>query len=229
VSGAVAVNSWPGSTMFPRLTVPSFVRPATAHALTIRAGSCSPLPRVLRSLANEASGRRGLASPSGSGCDRRRHAGALGPRRPCPPRARSTGNWRSLAVNNGRQHTALTCTIGLASGRDDATGRAFQARDIGATSGHERADRSGQQRSPPARHLPSSQAHSPHPAAGHREPPRLPDTEEAMSLDFEACVLGRCLPDRAPARSPVRRWNRIGPSGMLIVTGPPRPRRCRGR
>jgi len=41
-------------------------------------------------------------------------------------------------------------------------GRAFQARDPGATPGpypgHERPDRSGQQRSSPARHLPSSSA-----------------------------------------------------------------------
>jgi hypothetical protein len=54
---------------------------------------------------------------------------AVGPCRPCPPRARSIGNWRSLTVNNGRQHAALTRAIGVASGRDDGTGRAFQARD----------------------------------------------------------------------------------------------------
>jgi hypothetical protein len=40
-------------------------------------------------------------------------------RRPCPPRARSIGNWRSLTVNNGRSHTELTCAIRVASGRDD--------------------------------------------------------------------------------------------------------------
>ena len=54
-------------------------------------------------------------------------------------RARSIGNWRSLTDNNGRQHAALTCVIGVASGRNAGTGRAFQARDrwghIGATSG----------------------------------------------------------------------------------------------
>jgi hypothetical protein len=46
---------------------------------------------------------------------------------PCPPRVRSTGIWRSLTVNNGRQHAALTCAIGIASAPEDGTGRAFQA------------------------------------------------------------------------------------------------------
>jgi hypothetical protein len=57
---------------------------------------------------------------------------AAGPCRPCPPRARSIGNWRSLTDNNGRQHAALTCVIGVASGRNAGTGRAFQARDVGS-------------------------------------------------------------------------------------------------
>jgi hypothetical protein len=60
-------------------------------------------------------------------------------RRPCPPRARSIGNWRSLTVNDGRFEERLSCGIGVASGQDDGAGRAFQARDrwghIGATSG----------------------------------------------------------------------------------------------
>jgi hypothetical protein len=50
------------------------------------------------------------------------------PRRPCPPRARSTGIWRSLTVNSGRSSEALTCGSGIGSGQDDTTGRAFQAR-----------------------------------------------------------------------------------------------------
>src|SRR5215216_5650886 len=50
------------------------------------------------------------------------------PRRPCPPRARSTGNWRSLTVNNGRSIEALSCSNGVGSGQEDGTGRAFQAR-----------------------------------------------------------------------------------------------------
>ncbi|HKF88981.1 MAG TPA: hypothetical protein VKB85_13035 [Propionibacteriaceae bacterium] len=69
----------------------------------------------------------------------------------CPPRARSTGNWRSLTVNNGRPHAALACAIGVASGWDDGTGRAFQARDrwghIGATPDRTAADNTGKQRS----------------------------------------------------------------------------------
>ena len=45
---------------------------------------------------------------------------------------RRLGNWRSLTVNNGRSQEALTCTIGVASGQQDGTGRAFQARDAGS-------------------------------------------------------------------------------------------------
>ena len=52
--------------------------------------------------------------------------GADGPCRPCPPRARRIGPWRSLTDNNGRQHAALTCVIGVASGRNAGTGRAFK-------------------------------------------------------------------------------------------------------
>jgi hypothetical protein len=58
----------------------------------------------------------------------------LRPRRPCPPRARSTGNWRSLTVNSGRSGDVLTCAIGVVSGRTTGTGRAFSARDAGSTS-----------------------------------------------------------------------------------------------
>ena len=90
-------------------------------------------------LANEARGRLGRASPSGSACDRRRHAGArlvVAGRGLRVPVASASGD---LSVDSGRQHAALTCAIGVGSGRDDGTGRAFQARDrwghIGATSG----------------------------------------------------------------------------------------------
>jgi hypothetical protein len=43
------------------------------------------------------------------------------------PRAGSGGNWRSLTDNSGRSRPDLTCAIGVASGRDDGSGRAFQA------------------------------------------------------------------------------------------------------
>jgi hypothetical protein len=147
VSGAVAVNSWPGSTMFPRLTVLSFVRPATAHPLTIRAGSCSPLPRLLRSLANEqvvvVDGPHPRVQLATIAATLERWV-LVGRALRCP----SIGLWRSLTVNNGRQHTALTCTIGVGSGQDDGTGRAFQARDlVGPHRSHELPDRSGQHRS----------------------------------------------------------------------------------
>jgi hypothetical protein len=51
---------------------------------------------------------------------------------PCPPRARSTGIWRSLTVNSGRLHTDLTCAIGVGSRPSRVPGRAFQARDAGS-------------------------------------------------------------------------------------------------
>jgi hypothetical protein len=64
---------------------------------------------------------------------------AVGPRRPCPPRARSIGNWRSPTDNYGRSQEGLTCELGIASGRMIGPARAFQARDrwghIGATFG----------------------------------------------------------------------------------------------
>ena len=60
---------------------------------------------------------------------------AVGTRRPCPPRAHSLGNWRSLTDSNGRSREALTCGMSAATGPDDGNGRAFQARDCGATSG----------------------------------------------------------------------------------------------
>ena len=70
------VNSWLGSTMFTRLTASSFVRPATAHALTIRTGSC-PRCRDSFGARRRGSGHRGRPSPSGSACDRCRHARAV--------------------------------------------------------------------------------------------------------------------------------------------------------
>jgi hypothetical protein len=60
---------------------------------------------------------------------------AVGPRRPSPLRARSIGAWRSLTDNDGRWQEDLTCGIGVASGVNGLPGRAFQARDRGATSG----------------------------------------------------------------------------------------------
>src|SRR5215217_8053521 len=51
------------------------------------------------------------------------------PHRPCPPRAHSTGIWRSLTVNSGPLHTHLTCAIGVGSRLSGLPGRAFQARD----------------------------------------------------------------------------------------------------
>jgi hypothetical protein len=73
--------------------------------------------------------------------------GAVGPRRPCPPRARSTGIWRSLTVNSGRLHTDLTCAISVGSRLNGVPGRAFQARDrwghIGATNDRIAADNNG--------------------------------------------------------------------------------------
>ena len=45
-----------------------------------------------------------------------------------PSACRSIGIWRSLTDNNGRLQEDLTCGIGVASGWDDGTGRAFQAR-----------------------------------------------------------------------------------------------------
>jgi hypothetical protein len=56
----------------------------------------------------------------------------LGPRRPCPPRARSIGRSRSPTDNSARSHPGPDLPIGLAPGRDDGTGRAFQARDAGS-------------------------------------------------------------------------------------------------
>jgi hypothetical protein len=53
----------------------------------------------------------------------------IGPRRPCPARARSIGIWRSLTDNNGWSQDDLTCGIGVASGMEGLPGRAFQARD----------------------------------------------------------------------------------------------------
>jgi hypothetical protein len=83
-------------------------------------------------------------------------------RRPCPPCARSIGIWRSLTDNNGRLQEGLTCGTGVASDVNGLPGRAFQALDRWATPGphpgHERPDRSGQHRSSPVRHLPSSSA-----------------------------------------------------------------------
>jgi hypothetical protein len=109
--------------------------PTTPERGAARRRVRAPHPRSCRGplvLANEASGRRGRASPSGSACDHRRHAGArLGPRRPCPPRARTTGIWRPLTVNSGPSLVGPTCAIGVGSGRDDGTARAFQARDRG--------------------------------------------------------------------------------------------------
>ena len=64
----------------------------SAGSSSVALGVGVRLPCAHLGLANEASGRGGLASTSGSACDRRRHAGAVGPRRPCPPRARSTDN-----------------------------------------------------------------------------------------------------------------------------------------
>jgi hypothetical protein len=57
---------------------------------------------------------------------------AVSPRRPCPPRARSTGIRRPLTDNNGRLQEDLTCRIAGASGMDGPPGRAFQARDAGS-------------------------------------------------------------------------------------------------
>jgi hypothetical protein len=86
-------------------------------------------------LANEASGCPGRASPCGRAGAEAPGPSHVGPRRPCPRRARSIGIWRSATVNNGRSHTDLTCAIGVVSGVDGLPGRAFQARDRGATSG----------------------------------------------------------------------------------------------
>ena len=55
----------------------------------------------------------------------------LRPRWPCPPRARSTGNWRSLTDNNGPSQAGLTCASGRVSGRMTSNERAFQARYTG--------------------------------------------------------------------------------------------------
>jgi hypothetical protein len=118
-------------------------------------------------LANEASGCLGRASPCGRAGAEAPGPSHVGPRRPCPRRARSIGIWRSATVNNGRSHTDLTCAIGVVSGVDGLPGRAFQARDRWATSGphpgHNRPDRSGQHRSTPAHHLPRSPSTLPHP------------------------------------------------------------------
>jgi hypothetical protein len=84
----------------------------------------------------------GPSLPSGS---------KIRPRRPCPPRARSIGVWRCLTVNSGRSQAGLTCAMGLASGPDEGTGRAFQARDrrgrIRATFHRRITDNSGHLRS----------------------------------------------------------------------------------
>ena len=99
-----------------------------------------------------------------------------------PGRARSIGNWRSLAVNNGRSEDTLTCAIGVGSGRDDGTGRAFQARDrwghIGATSGPRTT---GSQRTTTVTSGPASCQFTSHirpDSAGRRQRPAVPDTEE---------------------------------------------------
>ena len=101
----------------------------------------APCRALVRGLANEAkwSSRTGLTlrsswRPSPPGPSQ------LGPRRPCPPRARSIGRSRSPTDNSGRSHPGPDLPIGLAPGRDDGTGRAFQARDqLGPLWGHIRA------------------------------------------------------------------------------------------
>jgi hypothetical protein len=108
----------------------------------------------------------------------------LRPHRPCPPRARSTGIWRSLTVNSGRSLAALTCAIGVASGVERLPGRAFQARDrwghIGATNDRIAADNSGPASSQLTGHIrPDS--------AGRRKRPSLPDTDENRARVWSAC------------------------------------------
>ena len=100
------------------------------------------------------------------------------PRRPCPPRARSTGNWRSLTDNNGRSKEALTCGSGVASGQDDGADAPSKLGTAGATSGPQMT---GSQRTTPVNTGPPSAEvtrHTPPPAAGRRDPPAVPDTEE---------------------------------------------------
>jgi hypothetical protein len=112
------------------------------------------------------------------------------PQRPCPPRARSSGIWRSLTVNNGRSHTDLTCAIGVGSRLSGLPGRAFQARDrwghIRATSGP-RTTRSQRTTTviigPPSTQL---SRHTPPPTAGRRDLSGLSDTEEVAPLRLHA-------------------------------------------
>jgi hypothetical protein len=73
----------------------------------------------------------GLPSKSTTSWDAYPPWSAVGPRRPCPPRARSTGIWWSLTGQQRSVTGGLTCAIGVASRVDGLPGRAFQARDLG--------------------------------------------------------------------------------------------------
>jgi hypothetical protein len=132
-------------------------------------------------LANEASGCLGRASPCGRAGAEAPGPSHVGPRRPCPRRARSIGIWRSATVNNGRSHTDLTCAIGVVSGVDGLPGRAFQARDrwghSWATNDRITADNTGHHR------FAISPAHRADSVicAGNHDPPKLSRTEEASS------------------------------------------------
>jgi hypothetical protein len=148
-----------------------------------------------------------------------------------PGRARSIGNWRSLAVNNGRSEDTLTCAIGVGSGRDDGTGRAFQARDrwghIGATSGPRTT---GSQRTTTVTSGPASCQFTSHirpDSAGRRQRPAVPDTEEVTGSNPVApttvlaghSVLG---PGRLAPLLAGPRWGR-GPAAPSTLVAPSRP------
>ena len=105
-------------------------------------------------------------------------------RRPCHPRARSIGPWRSLRDNYGPSRDALSWAIEVTSRLNGVPGRAFQARDrwghIGATSGPRTT---GSQRTTAVTSGPAScqlTGHIRPDSAGRRKRPAVPDTEAVM-------------------------------------------------
>ena len=136
------------------------------------------LPRRLRHLANEASGRPGRASSSVELVTAAARRSQRRPRR----RARSNGLSRSLTDNSGRSQ-ALSCAIDVAPGHAGCWGAPFKLGTVGPHRGHSRAtsgriaaDNSGQHRPTICR---GHRAHSPTRRRSPRSP-EISDTEAVM-------------------------------------------------
>jgi hypothetical protein len=71
---------------------------------------------------------------------------AVGPRRPCPLRARNIGAWRSLTDNDGRWQENLTCGIGVASGVNGLPDAPSKLVTVGPHRGHIPPEDHGQER-----------------------------------------------------------------------------------